>query len=120
VNWSSFRTPSSASSWWTNLVAIDKAVPNVNWFVEAVGRNLGNGSSTLFWTQKWIGDAPLSEVFPRLFSLSIQKDSKVCDLLEMEGDRRRWHFNWRRNLFYWEEDLVLRLQEIVDRVVFTL
>jgi hypothetical protein len=120
VNWSSYRTPSSASSWWKNLVAIDKAVPNLNWFVDAVGRNLGNGYSTLFWTQKWIGDAPLSEVFPRLFSLSIQKDSKVSDLVEVEGDTRRWHFNWRRNPFHWEEDLVLRLQEIVERVVFTL
>jgi hypothetical protein len=76
VNWSNFRTPSSASSWWKNLIAIDKAVPNSNWFVDAVGRNLGNGSSTFFWTHKWIGDAPLSEVFPRWFSLFTFLDQK--------------------------------------------
>jgi hypothetical protein len=45
----------------------------------------GNGSSTLFWTTKWIGEIPLALAYPRLFSLPNEKDGKVGDLLVIDG-----------------------------------
>jgi hypothetical protein len=48
----------------------------------------GNGSSTLFWTTKWIGEIPLALAYPRLFSLPNEKDGKVGDLLVIDGERR--------------------------------
>jgi hypothetical protein len=58
--------------------------------------------------------------FPRLFSLSNQKESKVIDFLELEGEIRYWSFSWRRNLFQWEEDQVVLLKHLLESVVFSL
>jgi hypothetical protein len=74
VDWSNFTTPTSASSWWKNIVALNNLEGSNNWFVDAVKCKVGNGMSTPFWTSNWIGDAPLSMVFPRLFSLSTNHD----------------------------------------------
>ncbi|PNX92838.1 hypothetical protein L195_g015981 [Trifolium pratense] len=32
----------------------------------------------------------------------------------------RWSFSWRRELFQWEEDLVVRLREMLEPVVFAM
>jgi hypothetical protein len=120
VSWSNFRISPKASTWWKNLIALEKAVPNKSWFLESVSRKVGNGVTTLFWTSKWLGEAPLAVVFPRLFSLANQKDCMVCDLVNFVGDNRLWNFSWRRNLFHWEEELVKRLREMLDSVVFSM
>ncbi|GAU50162.1 hypothetical protein TSUD_263410 [Trifolium subterraneum] len=90
VDWSEFRIPTSASRWWKDICVLDKVVEFKNWLVESVSRKVGNGSSILFWTSLWIGEVPLSVAFPRL------------------------------DLFHWEVDLVARLREILDPVVFSL
>ncbi|MCI32404.1 hypothetical protein A2U01_0053617, partial [Trifolium medium] len=63
---------------------------------------------------------PLSVAFPRLFSLSNQKNSFVKDLGEYIGVSWRWTFSWRRELFRWEEDLVVQLRELLEPVNFSL
>jgi hypothetical protein len=55
--------------------------------------------STSFWNVKLIGDTPLAVSFPRLFSISNQKDNMVRDFLDFEGEALSWSFSWRRNLF---------------------
>ncbi|GAU40296.1 hypothetical protein TSUD_362760 [Trifolium subterraneum] len=113
VDWSSFRVPTMASKWWKDICSIDKAVGSKNWLVESLVSHLGNGNSTYFWTSNWIGEAPLSGLFPRLFSLSNHKESTVKDLCVLVGERWTWNFSWRRALFLWEEDLVVRLREVL-------
>jgi hypothetical protein len=120
VSWSNFRISPKASTWWKNIIALEKAVPNKNWFLESVSRKVGNGVTTLFWTSKWLGEASLAVMFPRLFSLANQKDCMVCDLVHFDGENRLWNFSWRRNLFHWEEELVKRLREMLDSVVFSM
>ena len=41
---------------------------------------MGNGISTLFWSDLWIGNIYLKVRFPRLFSVSIEKGSYVADM----------------------------------------
>ncbi|GAU35611.1 hypothetical protein TSUD_30280 [Trifolium subterraneum] len=67
-----------------------------------------------------IGEAPLSVVFPQLFSLSNHKDGKVNDFYELLDGSWNWSFSWRRELFQWEEDLVTQLREVLDPVVLSL
>jgi hypothetical protein len=55
-------------------------------------------------------------VFPRLFSLSGQREASISDLTEVTGDKIGWSFWWRQRLFSWEEDLVSRLQDILRGV----
>jgi hypothetical protein len=65
--------------------------------------------STRFWRDVWLGDSPLCFKFPRLFSISGEKDFCVGELLKEEGGRRWRDFVWRRRLFQWEEEKVITL-----------
>ncbi|KAK2415745.1 hypothetical protein QL285_038202 [Trifolium repens] len=114
------RAPSWSSNWWKNIIALDNVIPGKKWFVDSMVRKVGDGRSTRFWTTKWIGDVTLAIAFPRLFSLSNQKDSMVSDFIDFEDGRRVWSFMWRRNLFQWEEDLVVILRGLLDPWVFSL
>jgi hypothetical protein len=104
VDWSRYRSIPFASTWWKNIVSLDKAVEGKNWFLESMVRKVGNGVSTSFWHSKWIGDVPLAVAFPRLFSISNQQDLVIKDFLVTDSDNSMWAFSWRRNLFQWEED----------------
>ncbi|GKB89671.1 hypothetical protein Tco_0961943 [Tanacetum coccineum] len=42
---------------------------------------VGNGSSTKFWTDTWIGDNPLCLCFPRIYALESAKECFVADKL---------------------------------------
>jgi hypothetical protein len=59
-------------------------------------------------------------MFPRLYSLSTQKESMVFDLLVFDGNQISWSFLWRRNLFEWERDLVVLLENHLEAVVLSL
>ncbi|PNX61624.1 hypothetical protein L195_g060751, partial [Trifolium pratense] len=38
------------------------------WFPKNVSSVLGNGKRIGFWKEKWIGNAPLQDLFPNLFA----------------------------------------------------
>jgi hypothetical protein len=114
VDWSSYRIPTFASSWWKSIVAVENTIPGKNWWLESVSRKVGNRMDTSFWKTKWLGDLSLVEAFPRLFSLSNHKDDVVSNFLVREGDDCSWAFSWRRNLFRWEEELVGGLLELLE------
>jgi hypothetical protein len=79
---------------------------------------LGNGTNTHFWFDVWIGSSSLKDRFPRLFSISNQKEAMVADLWNRAMDVR-WIFNWRRRLFVWEETLVEDLVESLHGINLT-
>lgn len=55
------------SVWWRNICLLDK---EVRMFEEGVYKTMGNGNSTSFWHDVWVGNQALSSRFPRLFSIS--------------------------------------------------
>jgi hypothetical protein len=105
--------------WWKNIISIEKAVPGKNWFAEAISRKVGNGRATSFWSSNWLGGTHLAVIFPRLFSLSNQKENLVVDFLVSNGVGSSWSFSWRRNLFQWEKDLVKNLEDLLEAVVLS-
>jgi hypothetical protein len=108
-----------ASTWWKDICAIEDFVEGKKWLAESIRRRLNNGASMLFWSHQWIGNATLAVKFPRLFSLSLQREGVVRDMYEVNGDNLQWSFNWRRRLFSWEEDQVSQLQVLLDQVRVT-
>ncbi|GJT05143.1 putative RNA-directed DNA polymerase, eukaryota, reverse transcriptase zinc-binding domain protein [Tanacetum coccineum] len=40
---------------------------------------IGNGESTSFWKDVWVGNSPLCNAFPRLFRLELHPLCRVCD-----------------------------------------
>jgi hypothetical protein len=113
ADWSRHRKPRLMSNWWKDILAIDIAVPGMCWFSDRLVRKIGDGRATSFWNVKWVGNAPLEVAFPRLFSLSNNKDNVVSDFLNANGE---WSFSWRRNLFRWEEDLVALVTNLLELV----
>jgi hypothetical protein len=82
-----------------------------------VVRRIGNGELTQFWVDKWHGHSPLSVKFPRLFSLTLNKEVSVREMtLDVEGDSCSWNFHWRRALFQWKEDSVAQLVALFESV----
>ncbi|GAU51627.1 hypothetical protein TSUD_140380 [Trifolium subterraneum] len=116
INWN----PAKASYWWKDICSLDVVVESKNWLVDSLERRVGNGISTSFWSTKWIGEAPLSVVFPRLFSLSNQKEGKVKDFGEFANERWNWSFACRRELFQREELLVAQLRVLLNPVTLSL
>jgi hypothetical protein len=102
-----------ASSWWRDICAVDKFVESKNWLDESISRRVNDGASTSFWLHRWIGATSLGESFPRLFSLSTQKEGTVSDIAVGVGEGLVWNFLWRRSLFTWEIELVNRLRDIL-------
>lgn len=106
----------SWSSWWRDLVRL---LGCREWFWEGLFRVVGNGSSTNFWTMNWLGSGlRLCELFPRLYSLELVKDSKISDRVRVEEGVVVGAWAWRRRLFAWEEDLLADLLILLNRYNF--
>ncbi|PNY09187.1 ribonuclease H [Trifolium pratense] len=82
---------------------------------QGVVKKMGNGVQTSFWEDTWVGDISLRERFPRMFSISIQKEASVASLRNLNGGER-WDLVWRRRLFVWESNLLDELLMIISPV----
>lgn len=74
------------------------------WFENNTRRVLGNGRSTFFWHDIWVGDIPLKLKYPRLFDLSVDKECSVEGMRRSLGAVDGWERLWRRRLLAWEEE----------------
>jgi len=74
---------------WTDIIKtmIEVSVEEYIFFT-TTHIKLVNGSSTLFWTNHWVGDAPLKFLFLNLYEISIQENEIVFNM--------GWHdgFSW--------------------------
>ncbi|KAK2425495.1 hypothetical protein QL285_035737 [Trifolium repens] len=77
VDWRNRRIPVSSSTRWKDICTLDGVVVSKNWLPNSIVQKVGNESSTNFWLANWVADTPLASLFPRLFSLSLQKESMV-------------------------------------------
>jgi len=93
--------PWFASSWLNDITSLEVLV-RVNWFNREVSKWIGNGLNTKFWHDPWAGIDSLRVIFPKLFSLSNQKEAKVGELWELIDGVQAWSLEWRRNLLVWE------------------
>ncbi|KAK2418827.1 hypothetical protein QL285_040988 [Trifolium repens] len=117
-DWSCIHFPAYSSNWWKDLVGLGNSVTPSSWISDALVKKVGNGESTLFWEENWIGDMILREKFSRLFSLSEQKEMRISELFTALFDRSS--LIWRRRLFLWEEELVDQLVLMLREVRLTM
>lgn len=73
------RWPQITSGWWRELMSLERGV-GVKWFTDRAVRKISNGRGTSFWKDRWIGEQPLAPLFPRIYSISSQKEATVGDL----------------------------------------
>ncbi|XP_028121359.1 uncharacterized protein LOC114318621 [Camellia sinensis] len=82
----------------------------LNYFLANSELVVGNGASISFWKNTWLGGECLQSHFPRLFSLSSDKDGSLKDFLDRKINYFNWNLTSRRPLLAWEVEEVQNLQ----------
>lgn len=63
------------------MVGLDRR-EGANWFNLAVVRKVGNGNTTSFWKDEWLGEGTLRSKYPRLYDISNQKEACIGEMCE--------------------------------------
>ncbi|XP_028113000.1 uncharacterized protein LOC114311137 [Camellia sinensis] len=74
---------------------------------------VGNGCRIKFWHDKWGRDISFKDEFPRLFQLSNDKEGSIRDLVEIRGSSYNWPLTFKRHLFEWEKEELLRINGVL-------
>jgi hypothetical protein len=56
------------------------------WFCGNIRSILGDGNDIAFWKDKWLGSISLRDMFPNLYTKTMQPDSFVTDMGSWESD----------------------------------
>jgi hypothetical protein len=99
-------------------LGVEKGVVG-DWIAEIFIKKLGNGVSTRFWFDHWIGLSSLKEAFPRLYGISLQINNTIQEMGEWVNDKWIWHIKWRRTFFTWEEELYRHLLNLIEEAAIT-
>jgi hypothetical protein len=81
--------PRYTSLWWKELVRLGDYGCD-NWFNSEVVRKVGNGLTTSFWKDRWRGDKCFCLKYPRLYSISNQKNALVGEMGAVTTDGTDW------------------------------
>jgi hypothetical protein len=79
-------------------------------------RRIRDGVDTSFWEDVWVDTLPLKIRFPRLFSISTQKEVSVVEVYPLDY-AAGWRFSWRRRLFVWEEEVLDNLLVVINLII---
>lgn len=102
---------------WNDITKIGVLGPKFNATIkEGIKHRVGNGAHTKFWEDMWIREAKLKDVFPILFTISLQQEEPIQKIGFCDGLQWHWSFSWRRTLFQLENQqlsqLMLLLQDV--------
>ncbi|GKV31443.1 hypothetical protein SLEP1_g40129 [Rubroshorea leprosula] len=87
-----------------------------NMLVKGFKWEAGEGNRVGFWSDRWIGDKSLRDLFPRLFALSMKKEGKVSEMGYWEEGRWHWRVEWRRGTIGREKDEEGLLENVLEGV----
>ena len=71
------------------------------YFVRHIQFEVGAGFTVRFWQDIWCGDTSLCMLYPRLFSLSWNKEAYMADLMKFPNGVLFWDLNFRRYNVGW-------------------
>ena len=92
--------PCYHSWWWRDLEEICREGNGVGWFQQAVTWNVRSGDLVRFWEDPWVNNNNLKELYPRLFSLSLNQGMTVGETGFWDNHGWHWHLKWRRERFH--------------------
>jgi len=72
-----------ASEWWRVVHSLSRE----DWFSDHVSHYVGNGRTTMFWSDVWLGEESFGVRFSRLFELSVHKGVSVFEMMQLGWGR---------------------------------
>lgn len=100
------QSSSNIGGLWSAIMKVDswndkiKRVLKQGWWMR-----IGDGRKIKFLKDKWLGDIPLKDKFPRLYLISLQREETIANMGFGMGSKVlqwQWNLTWRRFLFQWE------------------
>lgn len=83
----------NGSAWWKAICRLGKFNNMEDWFKSGLKRKLGRGNKVRFWEDEWFGPISMKELFPRLYSVSEDKNKVIESIGEWVGERWQWNFD---------------------------
>lgn len=94
---------------WKDIIQIQSRKPLVfSKFTENINISIGDGRSIAFWTDEWVDGKSLKNLFPRIFSIILQKEETLAEVFQRKEELFGWDFQFRRSLFIWESEELFR------------
>ncbi|CAL5376573.1 unnamed protein product [Camellia sinensis] len=95
---------------WANIIyTVESRAELMQFFKSNVVVKIGDGRRIRFWFDCWVGGVCLRDEFPRLYSLSVDKQGSVFMFHNNRDVYGNWVLNFRRPLFVWETEELSRL-----------
>ena len=99
---------------WAQLMSNDIDTARVRSIIEeGMQIKVEDGKSVRFWHDRWCEAGSLKSIFPRLYSISLQKNYMISQMGEWQEETWNWHLIWRRYLYDWENDEVSNLKSLI-------
>jgi len=91
------------------------------WSSESWGRSfedsfewkVGDEKDIYFWKDRWLKGEALKNVFPRLFSISSNKNANLLECGFWSNGRWVWQLAWRRFFFEWENPMADQMSQLL-------
>ncbi|RVX15313.1 LINE-1 reverse transcriptase-like [Vitis vinifera] len=84
------------------------------WCWDSLELRVGKGNKIRFWTDVWCAGTALSQSFPHLFALAVDRNATVEEMWDQNSDQGGWNLRFLRNFNDWEVgmvgDLLLKLR----------
>ncbi|XP_071728625.1 uncharacterized protein [Rutidosis leptorrhynchoides] len=82
---------------WRNIINAGAKIEALGFpFTTSFAKKIGDGSSTLFWEDHWIGSDKLCKLFPRLYKLESNRSTAVNERIQMVESAMQLTWNWSR------------------------
>ncbi|XP_045791643.1 uncharacterized protein LOC123886361 [Trifolium pratense] len=112
LSWDDGAARSKDSIWWRDILKVG-GKENDLWFPKSVSNVLGDGNLIGFWKEKWLGEIPFRELFPKLFNKEVDHNVVVAERLIGQRANRIWGWQWRSTLNSEEQGELLYLQQLL-------
>ena len=110
----SLESTDGVATVWKDIVQLNSLNPLMGEFYEQnLKLSVGNGKRILFWSDAWHIGRSLKEDYPRLYSLSTEKEESLLQI-SAKKSLGVWQFQLRRSLLAWEEEEVKRLSGFLE------
>ncbi|GKV26298.1 hypothetical protein SLEP1_g35629 [Rubroshorea leprosula] len=81
---------------WKDIVSLDSRSERLSkMLVRGFKWEVGDESCVDFWSDKWVGDKSLKELYLRLFAVAIRTEGSLKDMGVWRGENWVWDCRWR-------------------------